>query len=377
MRCVLFVLLCASFLALPWHPVCFAEGGASKDAEVRFPGEHWEERSPKAVGLDADVLEEISKYLGGRGCVVRHGYMVYHWGDYAQRGDVASAVKPWYSTLLFQAVEKGLLPSLDTPVAKYVPELEEINAALGHKDRNITFTHMANQISCYGVEEAPGTAFDYNDWQMALFADTLFFKIYGESWETVDEKVLHAQLTDILECEDEPTFLAFGIHNRAGRLAVSPRDFARFGWLFLNGGGWKGQQLISRPHLQLATQSPVPNSIPRTAGKAAEMIPGQRSIGSERIPDNQTDHHGGYSWLWWVNGVDREGVTRWPDAPPGVFAALGHANGMRGMAVLPTLDLVISWNDTTMGDRPSSPPPVNEVFRLLVKAAGAPLPPTP
>jgi hypothetical protein len=95
------------------------------------------------------------------------------------------------------------------------------------------------------------------------------------------------------------------------------------------------------------------------------MCAGQRSLGSERIPDDQTDHRGSYSWLWWTNGLDRDGRRHWPDAPEDTFAALGHAHGMRGMAVIPSLRLVLSWNDTTLGDRPAEPPPLNTVFRLL------------
>jgi len=368
------VALTTLVLGLAVSGLCVAETAAERNTQpvsedVCFPGKTWPVCAPGEVGLDGSALDKISEYLEGRGCIVRHGCLAYRWGDETRRGDVASAVKPWYSTFLFMAVEQGRLPSLNTRVADYVPELNNINGGeLAHKDRTMTFTHMANQISCYGVREAPGTAFDYNDWQMALFADTLFLKLYGATWETVDEAVLYGKLTDYLQCEDEPTFLAFGPHDRPGRLAVSPRDFARLGWLYLNEGAWKGRQLVSPEHVRMATQNPLSNDIPRTEGVAAKMIPGQRSIGSRSIPDNQTDHHGSYSWLWWVNGVERNGKRYWPDAPLNTFAALGHANGMRGMAVLPDLDLVIAWNDTTLDRRPSSPHPLNEVFRLLVEA---------
>lgn len=330
-----------------------------------WPGAHWESRSPEDAGLDSGTLDKIAAYLGGRGCVVRDGYLVYQWGDIEKRGDVASAVKPWFSTFLFMAVEAGKIESLDTPLAQFEPRLNGINAALGHKDRGITFRHAANQVSCYGVAEAPGAAFDYNDWQMALFADTLFGKVFGTTWDTVDAEVLGPLLADKIQCEDAPTFNAFGPNGRRGRLGVSPRDFARFGLLYLRGGSWSAEQIISPEHARMAVSSPLPADLPRTKAQAAEMIPGQRSLGSERVPDDQTDHYGCYSWLWWLNGVDREGRRRWPDAPEDVFCALGHKNGQRGIAVVPGLDVVISWNDTTLGDHPEEPQPLNEVFRLL------------
>jgi len=75
------------------------------------------------------------------------------------------------------------------------------------------------------------------------------------------------------------------------------------------------------------------------------MIPAQRSIGSKRIPDNQCDHVGSYSWLWWTNGIDREGRRHWPDVPVDTYGCFGHG-GLRAMVVMPSLDLIISWNDT-------------------------------
>ena len=48
----------------------------------------------------------IRSYYG----VVRHGYLVFTWGDASRRGDVASACKPWYSHFLFKAVDKWVFP---------------------------------------------------------------------------------------------------------------------------------------------------------------------------------------------------------------------------------------------------------------------------
>jgi hypothetical protein len=245
--------------------------------------------------------------------------------------------------------------------------LAEINRKLGFKDRAIAWRHLANQVSCYGLAEEPGTAYAYNDWQMALFWDTLFLKVYGSSFDNVDSKVLRPLLTDALGCQDRPTQMAFGTDNRPGRLAISVRDFARFGLLYLRKGNWRGRQIVSAEHAAMATGSPLPNSIPRAGSKAAEMIPGQRSIGSRTIPDNQTDHFGSYSWLWWVNGVDREGQRMWPDAPSDTFGAFGHG-GPRAMYVIPSLDLVVSYNDARLKGWSSGGSPTNDAMKLLVEA---------
>jgi len=324
--------------------------------------------SPAAAGLDPDKLRRFSQFVGGRGCVVRFGRLVYSWGDVGRRADVASAAKPFYSFFLFKALEDGRIASLDEKVVRWEPRLAHINARLGYKDRNITWRHLANQTACYGLQERPGTAFAYNDWQMALFWDTLFLKVYGAAYETVDAQVFRPLLTDRLGCEDSPTMLAFGPKDRPGRVAISVRDFARFGLLFLRDGLWRGQRVIRAEHARLAVTSPVPNSIPRAGQTAAEMIPGQRSIGSRRIPDNQTDHFGSYSWLWWINGVDRRGVRMFPDAPTDLYGAFGHG-GPRAMWVIPSLDLAVSYNDARMRQWTSGRGnPTNQAISLLLSA---------
>lgn len=340
-------------------------GGQEKMTDIKpiYPGSTWENKTPVEVGMDASKLNAFSAFVEGRGCVVRYGYLVYTWGDASKRADVASACKPWFSHFLFKALEEGKISSLDEKLTIWEPRLHDINQELGYKDRNITWKHAANQISCYGITEQPGTAFDYNDWQMALFLDTLFLKVYGAAYENVDEKALHPLLTDLIQCEDNPTLMAFGTKDRPGRLGVSVRDFARFGLLYLRQGNWKGKQLLSQQHTAMAVTSPLPNSIPRASGQAAEMISGQRTLGSRAIPDNQCDHLGSYSWLWWTNGIDREGQRHWPNVPVDTYGAFGHG-GPRAMVVIPSFDLVMSWNDANIHSREKE----NQALKLLTEA---------
>jgi CubicO group peptidase (beta-lactamase class C family) len=180
------------------------------EVEAVTPGKKWAEKTPDYVGLDAAKLAEFSKFVGGRGCVVRHGYLVHSWGDVSRRADVASACKPLYSHLLFKAVEDGRIESLNEKVVRWEPRLQRINEQLDFKDTKIAWRHFANQTSCYQLIESPGAAFDYNDWQMALFWDTLFVKAYNTSYDKIDEQLFHPLLTDRLGCQDNPTMMAFG-----------------------------------------------------------------------------------------------------------------------------------------------------------------------
>jgi CubicO group peptidase (beta-lactamase class C family) len=339
-----------------------------------FPEKEWAEKSPPSAGMHVVRLKQLEHYLGGRGMIVRSGWKVYEWGDVAKRGDIASAAKPLFTHLLFRAVETGRLKTVDTPIAEFEPRLGSINAGLGHKDMRITFRHAGNQTSCYGVSEAPGAAYNYNDWQMALFWDALVEGVWRVQSRNVDDKLFHPLLTDPIRCQDAPTMLAFGPRDRPGRTAISPRDFCRIGLLYLREGRWKNRQLLSKAHVRELTRSALPGSLPQSTGVAAEMLPGQRTIGSTRVPDNQTPHFGCYSWLWWVNNVRPSGTRLWPHAPPDTFCALGHANGLRGLAIIPSWDIVMSWNDTDLGKKPwanpdTDPHPLDQAFQLL-KPAG-------
>ena len=273
-----------------------------KHTAMGYPGRNWESSEPESAGMSAELLERVGGFMGGRGCIARYGYMVYTWGDITRAGDVASAAKPLYAHFLFNALQEGLVSSFDVKACIYAPGLKMINKDLGFKDREITLRHKAAQTSCYGVVERPGTAYCYNDWQMALFWDILFLQIYKAGYHTVDEKVLKPKLTDLLQCEDAPSLMAFGTSDRPGRLAISPRDFARFGLLYLNAGKWRNKQLMDAKYIKEAVSSPLSPNLPRAGEVPAEMLPGQRSIGSKNIPDNQNHHQGSYSLLWWVNG---------------------------------------------------------------------------
>jgi len=287
--------------------------------------------------------------------------MVYTWGDVARRRDVASAVKPVYTHFLLKAIEMGKIAGLDEAVTRHESRLQGLNPELGHKDRQISWRHLCNQISGYGVTEAPGQAFDYSDYNMALLFDSLFLKVYGSTWDRVDQEVLGPLLTEVLQCQDKPTFMAFGTGNRPGRLAISPRDFARFGLLYARTGRWQERQVLAQALAAAAPRSPVSPSIPRTQGHAAQMIEGQRSIGGG---NNQCAHKGSYSNAWWINGRDRQGQRNWPDLPHDVYGCFGHGD-IRAVVVLPSLDVVVSWNDT----RIKGSVMVNHALKRLVDAA--------
>jgi len=98
-----------------------------------------------------------------------------------------------------------------------------------------------------------------------------------------------------------------GSGNGNKHMFISARELARFGLLFLNRGKWKGRQLISAAWVDAATKPHVPASVP------LEELSG-------------ADGRGTYGYNWWANGVKPDGRRKWPDAPPGTYAASGYNN---------------------------------------------------
>jgi CubicO group peptidase (beta-lactamase class C family) len=310
-----------------------------------FPATTWQHRSPESLSLLPDKLDALRDLVGGRGCVVRHGFMAYSWGDQTKSSDVASAMKPLLSVLMLIAVQEKRIGGVDETLYRFEPRLGDLNSG---KDTPITWRHLAMQTSGYGLIETPGSAYSYNDFALALYYDTLMDKVYRQS----GTQVLRARLAGPLQFEDPFTFEAFGPNNRPGRLAVSVRDFARFGLLCLRCGRWHDRQIVDPNFLAMAVSSPLAPDMPLTSGNEKPMFPGQRSIGGIR---NITPIGPGYySFNWWLNRTDKSGRRLFVDAPPDTFVASGHG-GIRMLWIIPSLDLVVSWNDTQVEDHDASP----------------------
>lgn len=304
-----------------------------------FPGEHWEHIAPDRAGFSPDGLTEFVKLVGGHGLVVRYGRVVDYWGYYAHPLDVASAMKPIYAHLVYMAIQAGLIRDLDEKVSVHAPNLELLNEELGFKDRNITWRLLLQQTACYGVEENPGTAFNYSDYQLALLADTLVFKVHKMGYSEKTRETFMDYLAAPLGFQENASLKH--PNSLPGRLRISARDFARFGLLYLNKGKWDRRQLVPRELVEQALTSPLPADFPRTEQVESEMIVNQRSLGAGM---NLEPHLGSYSYLWWVNGADENGERLLPALPEDAFLAQGHS-GHDVLLMVPSLDLVVCWID--------------------------------
>ena len=146
--------------------------------EVVFPAEHWQEKAPAELGFNPARLDAVAVALGGRGCIVKDGYVVKTWGSQSQKSDWFSSAKPVLSTLLMFAIQEGKVSGVDAPIAQFGWELKD-------KDRPMTFRHLVAMTSGYARPEPPGAAWAYNDYAIQLYQKTLFDRVFKESPEAV------------------------------------------------------------------------------------------------------------------------------------------------------------------------------------------------
>lgn len=318
-----------------------------------FPTAEWSHKTPSDVGLDAERVEQIAQLLGGRGCIVRHGYVVKDWGSQSQRRDWASSAKPVLSTLLLFAIAEGKVADANASVA-------ELGWPLEPKDASMTLAHLANMISGYARPEAPGAAWSYNDFAIQLYQRTLFDKILRE-----DPDQAAAARFAPLQLQDG---LAFDSGRR--RLKASVRDFARLAWFWRQRGAWNGRQVLPRQLFDDYQRPHVPADLPLSGPDETRDY---LQIGTYGGGSNHFSNGGPgiYGFNWWFNAEvpTRAPARTWPDAPPDTFMAIGARGNCA--AIVPSLDLVLvaadaNWGEFDPGNRAA---PMNRLLSLLAEAA--------
>jgi CubicO group peptidase (beta-lactamase class C family) len=308
---------------------------AAEEGEPVFPGEKWSEKTPAEVGLDEAKLRQARDYAlsgGGSGLIVRHGCLVMQWGEPRQRYDLKSTTKSFGATALGVAVLDGKL-RLEDPAAKHHPAFgvpPESNASTGWLSK-ITLRHLATHTA--GFEKPggytklvfePGTKWLYSDGGPNWLAECITLAYQRDLAELMFERVF----TPIGIAPDDLTWRnnsyrprqIDGIPRRefGSGISANVNAMGRLGYLHLRGGQWKGQRILPREFIELASRP-----IPELSG----------------LPEASGDQHGNasdhYGLLWWNNGdgalknVPRDAYWSW-----GLYESL--------IVVVPSLDLVVA-----------------------------------
>jgi hypothetical protein len=226
-----------------------------------------------------------------------------------------SVSKSFVSALFGIAVEEGHIRDIMAPVTEYLPEL----AGSGYD--GVPIKDVLQMSSGVGFNEDYGDPFsDINRMgpSMALgslldFAATLERERPPgtlQHYVSVDTQVLGTILVratgqDLADYASEKLWRPLGMEFDAywlldgtgmewafGGLNASLRDFARFGWLYLNGGSRDGTQIVPKAWVQASVTPDAPH-----------LMPGRKPNSSSEM---------GYGYQWWI-----------PKEPDGDFMALG------------------------------------------------------
>ena len=236
------------------------------------------------------ILGPTKKRGSAAGMIIKDGYLVASWGDTKRVDMTFSVTKSYLSTMAGLAVDDGLIRSVEDKVNEYVWS----DHYWGAHNGQITWKHLLEQNSDWygqlwgGYDWAdrppqegdvndwrarelrtPGTYFEYNDVRVNLLAYSLL-----QVWRKPLPMILKEKIMDPIGAST--TWRWYGYENSwvnvdgvkmqsvsggghsGGGLFINTEDHARFGLLFLNGGRWGDQQLISEEWIKLATVPSVP-----------------------------------------------------------------------------------------------------------------------
>jgi CubicO group peptidase (beta-lactamase class C family) len=291
--------------------------------------------SPEEQGMSSSKLQEMMDFIESNSLpihglvIVRHGYIV--WEAYPTPGydtntphRLYSVTKSFTSCLIGIALEKGYIESLNQTMVSFFPNRNITN--LNDWKRRITVRDLLMMKSGMKWDEssAPFTS-PQNDVYHILHGDGLQYclnlpsqALPGTLWHynTGSSHILSGIITDAtgmttLEFARQNLFEPIGIRNvtwsrdEAGTyiggfdLQITPRDMAKFGYLYLNGGRWGEKQIISSDWVMTSTSA---------------------------LTTLNSDEGYGYQW-WTVSSLN-------------LFAARGLYNQM--IYVIPNEDLVVA-----------------------------------
>ncbi len=261
--------------------------------------------TPEEEGIDSAILVEMINEITRLNAdlhsiiVIRNGRCVlesyvFPYGP-DETHNLKSICKSIISALTGIALRDEVLKSLDRTVASYFPGLLE-----GEKDarkKAITLRHLLTMTSGIRLDEEgpamtriinsddwikntfdiplvadPGTTFTYSS-ALAHTMSVILSKSSGKSLLAYAKAVLLEPLgieTEKVLWTTDPK----GYHYGGSELWLTPRDLARFGWLYLNKGDWYGKQIVPAKWIEESTTNHLKEGTPIQYGYWWWLVPG-------------------------------------------------------------------------------------------------------
>jgi CubicO group peptidase (beta-lactamase class C family) len=288
--------------------------------------------NPDAIAASARVLPRLHSLIVSRkGAVIFEGY--YNGRTRERAANVKSASKSIISALVGIALERNLIPKIDTPIATYFPELAQ---AADVRKRTITVEHLLAMRSGldgtsggnYGawvtsrnwvqhalakpMQEAPGEEMEYTTGNTHLLS-AILTKATGKTTLAFANDVLARPLGFTLPpWPRDPQGIYFGGND----MLMTPRQMLTFGELYLNRGRANGQQIVPEAWVAKSCE-----------GRTRNRRPGGWSFAGLGGFDPLRDRRYGYGW--WVHEIR------------GVETCFAWGYGGQYIFVLPKLETVI------------------------------------
>lgn len=247
-----------------------------------FPTEEWRSCTPEEQGMNYSLLSEMLPYINENEwaldsiIIVRGGYIVYEKypnPDYPMSyyHTLQSVTKSFTSALIGCAIKEGLLASVDEKIVDLFKDRTISN--LDERKGRMTVEHLLTMTA--GIEWDEWThpyidtvnnnlaAMSVSDDGVDYFLNLPMIAEPGEVWTyngggiivlgALIEKLSNMTLLDFAE-----TYLFHpigipgggwlkqpsGYYEAGGGLYLKPRDMARFGYLYLNGGMWNESEIV-------------------------------------------------------------------------------------------------------------------------------------
>jgi CubicO group peptidase (beta-lactamase class C family) len=272
-----------------------------------FPATEWATATPAAVGIDPAVLDSTLAYLATH-CredgleevlVIRHGKVVWAGDSIDRVHDIWSCTKSFTGAAAGLLIEEGKI-GLDQPAADHEPLLRE-------RYPTVTYRHFLTMTSGYDAVGDSRWGEASRDWSRTpyepappLFAPGTAYAYWDEAMIIAGRALTRAAGESLNDYLDERLFQKIGIQRRewwgegyvgdsvkinfgGTGLKMSASEQARFGLLYLNGGRWKGEQIVPEEWVLASTGVQVPADLPVAATDRAT-----------------TDGTGTYGYNWWI-----------------------------------------------------------------------------
>lgn len=241
----------------------------SNDQE--WPTNGWMTDSPEKHGLDTEKLTEMFEYIDEENLnlhsllIVKDGRIVIeqYYDEYDETTPHVqySVTKSFVSSLVGIALEEGYIESLDQTVSEFFPGVEiddELKAnitleniltmrtGLGWVEGDTGYNGLYSAPN--GVEymlDLPMHGEPGDDFAYCSGCSFLLSAIIQETTDTNTAEFAEENLFEPLGIENYTwETISDGTPNGGWGLFLTPRQMAKFGYLYLNEGQWDGEQII-------------------------------------------------------------------------------------------------------------------------------------